>query len=247
MLTPLTSGRPVLVVDTSMSDCDLLIQFLTNNRIPTRAAATGASALQMIRTQDFRAVIAEFHLPDMIGLDLLCSVRMDLCSPIPVILTAAAGIPLSTVVRAIKCGADDLLEKPLTIDAVAPLVARLSCIPPTCVYDDRISHLLEIIQSRYWDVTITSTSLSREIGVCREHMSRLVKRDLGTTPSRLLTTVRLTHARRLLASPTLLVKEVAAKTGFHSTHDLDRHFRRHCGISPADYRRRNVLVCRHAR
>jgi AraC-like DNA-binding protein len=67
---------------------------------------------------------------------------------------------------------------------------------------------------------------------------RLLRRfraEIGVTPHQFLVSVRVAHARRLLAVGTP-ISEVAANTGFADQSHLTRQFRRRLGLTPGRYR-----------
>ena len=83
-------------------------------------ASDGRAALQQLSDQEFGLAVLDMRMPEMDGLELLESMReRNIQTPV-VIITAYGDIPHA--VRAIKLGAIDFLEKPLT-----PEVLRSNC------------------------------------------------------------------------------------------------------------------------
>jgi len=78
--------------------------------------------------------------------------------------------------------------------------------------------------------------LARDVGVSPEHLVRLFRRDLATTPGAILRAERLAHATRLLAQTGLSVAEVAHRSGFASPHHLARCLRAATGRTPTELR-----------
>ncbi|WP_176012060.1 helix-turn-helix domain-containing protein [Victivallis sp. Marseille-Q1083] len=64
----------------------------------------------------------------------------------------------------------------------------------------------------------------------------LMRRELQTSPGRLLQTVRLEYAHRLLANPTLTLEAVASRCGYADAAAMGKAFRKHYGHSPGYYR-----------
>ena len=81
--------------------------------------------------------------------------------------------------------------------------------------------------------------LAREVGVSPEHLVRLFRRDLDTTPGAFLRAERLAHAMRLLAQTGLGVAEVAHRSGFASPHHLAHCLRAATGRTPTELRARS--------
>ncbi|WP_382303564.1 helix-turn-helix domain-containing protein [Herbiconiux sp. UC225_62] len=70
------------------------------------------------------------------------------------------------------------------------------------------------------------------------HFSRLFKQHFGVTPYKYLMRVRLMAACDLLATTTLGVGAISARTGFYDASHLTNEFRRERGMSPTEYRSR---------
>ena len=86
-------------------------------------APDGAAALSALAQTNFDLVILDMRMPEMGGLDLLEAMRQKSIQTPAVIITAYGDIPHA--VRAIKLGAIDFLEKPLTPDALRSTVADI--------------------------------------------------------------------------------------------------------------------------
>ncbi|MFC4054938.1 helix-turn-helix domain-containing protein [Actinomadura syzygii] len=59
----------------------------------------------------------------------------------------------------------------------------------------------------------------------------------GTSPSRWLLDQRLGRVRLLLESTDLPIDQISGQSGLGSAANLRRHFTRHVGVTPTDYRR----------
>lgn len=78
--------------------------------------------------------------------------------------------------------------------------------------------------------------LARAVGLSPEHLVRLFRRDLDTTPGAILRAERLAHATHLLAQTGLSVAEVARRSGFASPHHLAHRLRDATGRTPTELR-----------
>jgi AraC-like DNA-binding protein len=74
--------------------------------------------------------------------------------------------------------------------------------------------------------------------VTPEHLVRLFRRELGTTPGRYLWAERLRAGVHLLEHTTLPVAEIAERAGFQTPSHFGRHVRSVLGLRPGDVRRR---------
>lgn len=80
------------------------------------------------------------------------------------------------------------------------------------------------------------------LGVSGNALGKLTKRHLLRSPTELILERLLLEAKRLLHFTTMSVKEIAFQLGFTDFGYFGRVFRKHCGISPTEYRRRVGIV-----
>ena len=85
---------------------------------------------------------------------------------------------------------------------------------------------------------VTLEQLAARFEISPANLSRLFRHEFGVGFSRYLTTVRLESAVALLNSTSLPISEVALRCGFSTSGYFIRIFRKHFGVTPKDYRRR---------
>lgn len=113
----------VLIVDDDERLYELLAQYLAENGVIAKRAATGPAGLKAIEGgESFDAVLLDVMLPGLDGLSLLKRVRER--SQIPVIMLTAKGDETDRVVG-LELGADDYLAKPFS---PRELLARLRAV-----------------------------------------------------------------------------------------------------------------------
>jgi AraC-like DNA-binding protein len=76
--------------------------------------------------------------------------------------------------------------------------------------------------------------------VSKFHLTREYERKMGVSPVGYLTEVRLTHAVKLLLSTSDNLERIAEQTGFSCANYFGKVFRKHKGISPGNYREKNM-------
>jgi AraC-like DNA-binding protein len=84
--------------------------------------------------------------------------------------------------------------------------------------------------------------LSREVGVSRTVLSARFKHFLDMPPMRYLTYWRLQLAGQRLKTTEAPMKGIADQAGYESEAAFSRAFKRHFGLPPADWRRKQALV-----
>ena len=78
--------------------------------------------------------------------------------------------------------------------------------------------------------------LAERIGVSRATLDRAVAADIGISPAKMLSRLRLDEARRMLRAGVLSVSEIAYKLGYCNPAYFVNTFRRETGLSPRAWR-----------
>ncbi|WP_267220338.1 GlxA family transcriptional regulator [Dyella silvae] len=90
------------------------------------------------------------------------------------------------------------------------------------------------------DLDHSIASLAKRAGLSPRHFARLFHAEVGITPAAWVETARVSAARTLLESGHDTPKLVASKCGFANADMLRRSFKKHVGVTPAEYRKQHV-------
>ena len=112
----------ILVVDDESNIRVVFAKCLGDAGYSVTAAADGASALAALAQESFAVVILDMKLPDIDGLEVLQRIKTAVPSQRVIIATAHGSI--ETAVEAMKRGAVDYLQKPVTPDEFRQAVSR---------------------------------------------------------------------------------------------------------------------------
>jgi transcriptional regulator GlxA family with amidase domain len=104
------------------------------------------------------------------------------------------------------------------------------------VIPEKIIRAIRLVKGSYAEPLLLG-DVAAEVELSRERLSRLFHQTIGITFSEYLNEVRLTEARRLLASGGDKITEIAFACGFQSISQFNRRFRATEGMSPSQYRR----------
>jgi DNA-binding NtrC family response regulator len=107
----------LLVIEDDAQLRRFLVRDLNRAGFETIGAEGGVQGIDTLRDRPFDAVVCDLHMPDKDGFDVLHFATM-LAPPPPFIMLTAYG-SVGTAVEAMKHGAADFLEKPITIDELA--------------------------------------------------------------------------------------------------------------------------------
>jgi two-component system nitrogen regulation response regulator NtrX len=115
------SEEKILIIDDEASIRSSLRGILEDEGFQVKTAESGEEGLRLMNTQSFDLLLLDIWLPEMSGLDVLDKVQ-SLDDKPPVVIISGHGT-VETAVKAVKLGAFDFLEKPLTLEKVV-LTAR---------------------------------------------------------------------------------------------------------------------------
>lgn len=78
--------------------------------------------------------------------------------------------------------------------------------------------------------------LASHAGYTRSHFTRLFTAHTGLSPKSYVMNARLALAKELLRNTSLLISQVAERSGYGDPYQFSRSFRKSTGISPSRYR-----------
>jgi AraC-like DNA-binding protein len=88
--------------------------------------------------------------------------------------------------------------------------------------------------ARAWDVE----DLATRAGISAEHLRRLCHQQIGRSPMKHVTHLRMRRAAALLGSGSYSIEEVSRQVGYDNAFAFSTAFKRTTGVSPSDYRQK---------
>ncbi|MBK1878742.1 AraC family transcriptional regulator [Pelagicoccus mobilis] len=79
--------------------------------------------------------------------------------------------------------------------------------------------------------------LAKEVGYSASHLSRVMRAEMGLSPSQWILNERIRRAQRLLVATNLSIVEVALEAGFDNLSHFHRRFRESAQETPLQYRK----------
>lgn len=107
--------------------------------------------------------------------------------------------------------------------------------PKYNVTDARIKQALKTANSRICE-PIRVEDLAKDACMSPGHFIRLFKEELGCTPTQFLINRKMMKAKLMLASESIMTKEIAYRLGYEDVSYFTRLFKKHVGITPSLYR-----------
>ena len=112
----------VLVIDDEAGIRDVLREILIDEGYTVLTAEDGLEGLQIIGSERVDLVILDVWLPNMGGIDVLKEIKADKPELEVIVISGHGNIDMA--VKAVKLGAFDFLEKPLSLDRVTTITGN---------------------------------------------------------------------------------------------------------------------------
>ena len=100
-----------------------------------------------------------------------------------------------------------------------------------------MNRVLAYLHGRYQEPTLSLPAVAVALGYNPRYLTTRFTQVVGEHMHTYLVTLRVSHACRLLVRTHLLVKQIAAASGFPQSARMTSAFRTHVGVSPKQYRR----------
>ena len=124
------SGPPILIVEDSPVQAELLRRALDNSGYKVLTANNGAEGLAIAKSTRPAVVVSDINMPEMNGYAMCVAIREDpVLEHTPVILLTMLSDP-QDVIRGLNAGADAYVTKPYNIPGLISSIESLLAYPP---------------------------------------------------------------------------------------------------------------------
>ena len=102
--------------------------------------------------------------------------------------------------------------------------------------DERVRIAVDLLHARDLADPLALEVLAAAVHISPNHLIRLFRKDLKTTPNQFWDRLRIEHAQSRLRQPEIRIKEVAIDLGFKHLSHFSKWFKRHTGRPPQSVR-----------
>ena len=106
--------------------------------------------------------------------------------------------------------------------------------------DDRVRKAVELLNARNLSTPLDLENFAAQVGICENHLIRLFRQDLQSTPYQYFDKLRVEYACSRLKQQDTRIKETAVELGFEYLSHFSKWFKKHVGPSPREYKKRNA-------
>ncbi len=205
-------------------------------------AADGRAALEVMRRTAPALVLLDLMMPQLDGLGVLAAMQADeRLRTVPVIVLTAQALNEREMAQ-LNRGVAAVLEKGVftaeeTLAQVQQVLARHKRLGSDA--QRTVRRAMAYIHEHYAE-PISREEMAAHVGVSARHLTRCFQQEVGLSPITYLNRYRIKKAKHLLDSSDMSITEIAIEVGFSSSNYFTDAFRREVGMTPRDYRRRNL-------
>lgn len=119
----MSKKHQVLLVEDSLPQAKLFIQYMSSSDIEMSHASTGQQAKDSILQSPPELLLLDLNLPDMNGQNILVWIKEQNIATSTIVITGHGSIDIA--VEVMRLGADDFLEKPVSADRLRTSIQNL--------------------------------------------------------------------------------------------------------------------------
>ena len=216
----------------------------------------GEEALKMANEHLPDIVITDVLMPRMNGLELCKAIKQSpLLSHIPVVIISAKS-EMQDYIEGLRYGADAYIRKPFQAEELQVRVENLlkqrhllkEKYHRTVVKEEKsehkdnldvdfLRHVTDIIYREMKNPDFSSTLLAQELAISVSQLNKKLNAATGYPASTYILQVKLTYAKKILASQNKTIGEVATECGVYDVNYFSRVFKKQTGVTPTQYKR----------
>lgn len=212
------------------------------------SADNGEDAFQIISERRADIIISDIKMLGMDGLELAEAINSMGVHAKIILITGFHEFELAQ--RALRLGIFDLLAKPVSNSEICRAVKNAAeallrerqenpRLMPSRAPEDAsplVRRAVAYLEQRFRE-DITLEDVSAKLMVNPSYLSRAIKKETGRGFVEILTEIRLGIAKQLLEQPDARVYTIAEQVGYKEYPYFYQVFKKHCGVSPKEYRK----------
>lgn len=96
------------------------------------------------------------------------------------------------------------------------------------------------IGKHYMDETLSVKDISEHVFLSASYVCTFFKNETGHTLNQYLTEYRMEKAKQLLKDAKYRISDISSRVGYSDGNYFGKSFRKYCGLSPSEYREKNL-------
>lgn len=216
-------------------------------------AVNGLDALDWLNHNRVDLVLTDVRMPVMDGLALMRHLRAEGELPAEVIVVSGHD-DFHYAQQAIRLGAFDYLLKPVETEEMQRCLGgwmqrreqqqdKSDAALASWELLSPVEQVIRIVQAAMpGEITLKEAAEKVHLNAC--YLSQLFKQKTGQNFIDYVTGLRMKEAEKLLSHTHLRIYEIAERLGFSDISYFSNMFKKYCGQSPSEFRKRNMPASR---
>ena len=202
-------------------------------------AADGAQALDILKKpNEIDVVVLDVMMPGMKGTEVLKEMKKLKPDLNIIILTGFS--TKDVAVDSLKGHADEYVEKPVDIEKMKEIIARMLGSKEIGELDaqdakDKIEKVKHFIERNY-DKKVGLEDAAAAIAISPQYLCKIFREHAGIGFADFRTRVKMGKARELLLTTGYNINQISEKLGYENTESFIRAFKKLEGTTPSAYR-----------
>ena len=223
--------QKILIIGHAIYTMSEFIRFVIDGPHEVFAAPDGREGLEILRSEQIDLAIAEMYIEDVDGVHFAKRVRAEKIQTDILLRARSESLNLDEEVRKTSVSVFPIMRDKFLVKIKTSMSSQ---------YPWK-TELESFLNEKYCNPELKFDDLMDHFLFCRSYGCKLFKKHLGKTFSEILREMRVAKAQQyLIEEPSLLIYEISDKCGFREQKRLYEAFIKVHGISPTEYRRRNV-------
>lgn len=232
-------------------DLRTYLKTFLNKHFTVITAKSGEHALDVLSNLTPDLLITDLSMPGISGIELIKELKSNPeKKQIPIIMMTAH-TDRKYQMESILCGADTFLTKPieesLLLAHANNIISKHRVKPSSTkvsedVVDSEtfIQNIEKIIETNLHNTQFGINSLLDELNISKSTLDRKIKAETHQNPSSFIRDIRLKNAIKLMNTNKFNIDEIATYVGFNSSSYFIRTFKNKYGITPREYKKKNI-------
>ncbi len=225
-------GKGQLVTETKTYDfSQSCVYFVNPNTSHTEVSPDNSLKYYMVKLKNFRLNKSD----DVVCLELSDTTRRnvmnllsDACSEVTLRADNFNEIIYFNLLNILYKLKRELVKKGESIESETDIPDGLSI----------VKRVREFLVSHY-NIEFRIEDLSKEFAMSHNSLTKLFKKETGTTPIKFLTARRIEAAKTLLGTSDFSISQIVSMTGFNNHAFFSKQFKNIVGCTPTEYRERH--------
>ncbi len=246
-------AKPTILIVDDETEMLNSLSVIFEDQFTVLTANNGLEGLSITETKPLSLLLVDLQMPEMNGIELIENLR-SANNNVPILVLTGN----SCHDWAMKCADSNIqgyIKKPVDTEKLICKVNRILGIEDYDIlrrewkqdYDAKAALLSGTIRNALKYITQHYKSSTREemaqyLEICPEHLSRKFGKECGIHLTEYVSIVRINKSKEYLQGTNRKISSVAAEVGIPDVGYFCKLFKKHCGVTPEEFRNQHFSI-----